>query len=229
MGSTSTTNVTQPSRDFASAHQIDESGEVDETQYSRQLYTFGKKAMEKMLKSSVLILGVTTGCGMETAKSGILSGFRSVTLYDNTKKEDCVTEESLGELFMCTEQDVGKPLMDTVVYRLSSLNTSVNVNSTNSELTPEFLKNFTVVVSCNGSMYDNVKLNNMVRDAGVSFVMANCHGYYGYIFSDFGPEFTVVDSNGEKLRKGAVIGTENLTVGEDTFDNVIVTDSENNQ
>ena len=57
-------------------------GKIDESLYSRQLYVLGHEAMQRMAKSSVLIIGAG-GLGVEIAKNVILSGVKSVTLYDN--------------------------------------------------------------------------------------------------------------------------------------------------
>ena len=54
---------------------------VDEGLYSRQLLEFGKDAMNKMIKSNVLISGMS-GLGVEVAKCVILGGANSVTLHD---------------------------------------------------------------------------------------------------------------------------------------------------
>lgn len=57
-------------------------GKIDESLYSRQLYVLGHEAMQRMAKSSVLIIGAG-GLGIEVAKNVILGGVKSVTLYDN--------------------------------------------------------------------------------------------------------------------------------------------------
>ena len=60
--------------------------DIDESLYSRQLYVLGHEAMQRMAKSSILIIGAG-GLGIEISKNVILGGVRSLTLHD-TKKSD---------------------------------------------------------------------------------------------------------------------------------------------
>ena len=62
---------------------ISEKKGIDTDYYSRQIGSLGMEAMEKLINMNVLIVGLR-GLGVETAKNLILSGPKSVTLYDPT-------------------------------------------------------------------------------------------------------------------------------------------------
>ena len=96
--------------------------EIDEELYSRQLYVLGHEAMKRMALSNILICGLK-GLGVEVAKNVILSGVKSVTVYDN---EECELED-LSSQFYLAESDVGKKRADVTCRKLSELNNYVPV------------------------------------------------------------------------------------------------------
>jgi hypothetical protein len=62
-----------------------------------------------------------------------------------------------------------------------------------------------VVTNCeNGRELE--ELNAICRRHNVHFLASGCHGLFGYCFTDLGPEFVVVDKDGEKIKDGVVIG-----------------------
>ena len=69
---------------------------IDENLYSRQIGAFGMKAMGRLIKMRVLIVGMR-GLGVETAKNLILAGPASVHIRGET------------DTSLCTG-DVGKPV-----------------------------------------------------------------------------------------------------------------------
>ena len=46
---------------------------IDENLYSRQIFTYGKETMDKIVNLKILIIGLR-GLGIETAKNIILAG-----------------------------------------------------------------------------------------------------------------------------------------------------------
>ena len=60
--------------------------DIDTDLYSRQIGTFGMETMGKLIKLNVLIVGMR-GLGVEVAKNIILSGPKSVTIYDEAIAE----------------------------------------------------------------------------------------------------------------------------------------------
>lgn len=174
---------------------------IDESLYSRQLYVFGHEAQARMQNSDVLIVGLS-GLGVETAKNVILSGVKSVTLYDN----DLVTYKDLSANFYLSESDIGKPRATSCVTQLSALNPNVKVSVMDTELSPNNLINFSCVVLMGVSPTKQIELNEFCRSKNISFIAADAYGLFGYIFCDFGNSFVVNDTNGEIAATSMVAG-----------------------
>ena len=117
---------------------------IDEALYSRQLYVLGHEAMRRMAASTVLIVGLK-GLGVEIAKNVVLGGVKSMTLHD----PEPVQISDLSAQFFLREDDVGKPRAAVTAPRLAELNQYVPVKENTAELTPEFVKQFGVVVCTN--------------------------------------------------------------------------------
>jgi ubiquitin-activating enzyme E1 len=187
---------------------VEKSGDIDESLYSRQLYVLGHEAMKKMASSDVLIVGLG-GVGVETAKNVILAGVKSVTLFDPTPS----TYVDLSTQFFLTEKHVaaGAPRAAACVASLAELNEYVKVSVLEAtELTADLLKNFSVVVFT-GSVVPLAQvfaLNAAVRSAGVHCIVADTRGVVGYIVNDFGPAFTVSDTNGEPASQNMISAVE---------------------
>ena len=171
---------------------------IDENLYSRQLLTFGSDAMKKMVKSNILISGMS-GLGVEVAKCVILGGVKSVVLHD---EKNIVHPYDLSSCYYLQEQDVGKTKLDKMIDHFKSLNSNVSVSTSTDRLTEEFISNFDVVVFCDYNLYDLMEYNKICRKNDIKFIASNSHGLYGYIFNDLGDEFIVSDSDGEKIKSG---------------------------
>jgi len=119
---------------------------IDESLYSRQLYVLGTHAMQRMLTSNVLIVGLK-GLGVEIAKNVVLGGVKSVTLHDTIP----VTRADLGANFFLREDDIGKPRATATMPRLAELNNYVPVHVHDGDLErKDFLSKFAIVVISSG-------------------------------------------------------------------------------
>ncbi|XP_021964411.1 ubiquitin-like modifier-activating enzyme 1 isoform X1 [Folsomia candida] len=168
---------------------------IDENLYSRQLYVLGKEAMARMAASNILISGLG-GLGVEVAKNVILSGVKSVTLQDATT----TTWDDLSSQFYLRKADIGKNRAEQCLKHLSELNPYVSVLTSKEPLTPELIgkeKYSTVVVTESSGVSNLLEIGNWCHDNGVSFILAETKGLFSRIFCDFGPDFSVLDVNGE--------------------------------
>uniref|UniRef100_A0A7S1GCU7 Ubiquitin-activating enzyme E1 C-terminal domain-containing protein n=1 Tax=Bicosoecida sp. CB-2014 TaxID=1486930 RepID=A0A7S1GCU7_9STRA len=175
--------------------------------YSRQIGAYGIEAMAKLVTMRVLIIGIK-GTGIEAAKNLALAGPASITLFDNTPVE----MRHLGSNFFLSESDVGKKVSSAVKPRLQELNKGVHLSAV-SKLTDEVLLAHDVVLATEGKKSELVAWDATCRSrtvevhddrggsvrkpAPVAFIACITAGLSGYVFSDFGPEFTVRDANGE--------------------------------
>ena len=97
---------------------------LDEDLHSRDIFLYGKKTMQALLKMRVVILGMR-GLGIETAKNIILTGPKEVAIYD----PEIVKINDLGSNFYLSEEDVGKKRRDeAVLKKLKDLNHDVKVD-----------------------------------------------------------------------------------------------------
>mmetsp|Transcript_25362 Transcript_25362/g.33102 ORF Transcript_25362/g.33102 Transcript_25362/m.33102 type:complete len:1104 (+) Transcript_25362:37-3348(+) len=162
--------------------------------YSRQIGAYGLEAMSKLVRLRVLIIGMK-GVGIETAKNLVLAGPGGVTICDDTP----TTLRDLGSNFFLTEEDVGKPRAQVVMPKLQELNPMVQLRTAEGGLTEELVSQHQAVVFTRGSQADLERWDNFCRTQSppIAFLACDTKGPSGYIFSDFGPAFTVRDSNGE--------------------------------
>ena len=167
-------------------------GEIDESQYSRQLYVLGHDAMRRMANSSILISGLG-GLGVEIAKNVILSGVKSVTLHETV---DC-TLGDLSAQYYLSESDIGKNRAEASLKQLAELNNYVEVNVHKDEITEEFIKQFNVVVLTETSSAEQDRIAAITHENNIALVIGQTRGLFGKIFCDFGVNFTIYDDNGE--------------------------------
>ncbi|KAI8850612.1 ubiquitin-activating emzyme E1 [Chytridium lagenaria] len=185
---------------------VEPSGTIDESLYSRQLYVLGHKAMLAMSLSNVLIVGMK-GLGVEIAKNVILAGVKSVTLHDLEPAE--VTD--LSAQFYLTPEDLGKPRAQSTAAKLAELNNYVPVNVLNEELTEANITNYQVVVVTDVPLERQLAINSFTHKHGIKFISADVRGLFGMAFNDFGPEFAVQDQTGEEPVSGMIAGVEKGT------------------
>lgn len=67
--------------EIESQEKIQKEEQIDHNLYSRQIGAFGVETMSKLIKMRVLVLGLS-GVGLETVKNLILSGPKSVSVWD---------------------------------------------------------------------------------------------------------------------------------------------------
>ncbi|KAL1971292.1 hypothetical protein VTN77DRAFT_244 [Rasamsonia byssochlamydoides] len=177
-------------------------GEIDESLYSRQLYVLGHEAMKRMGSSNVLVVGLK-GLGVEIAKNIALAGVKSLTLFDPAP----VAISDLSSQFFLQPQDVGKRRADVTAPRVAELNSYVPVTVfEHDSLTADLsrLKRFQVVVLTNTPLKDQLVIADYCHENGIYIVITDTFGLFGYLFNDFGKNFTVGDTTGEEPVSGIV-------------------------
>uniref|UniRef100_M4DYL5 E1 ubiquitin-activating enzyme n=1 Tax=Brassica campestris TaxID=3711 RepID=M4DYL5_BRACM len=180
--------------------------EIDEDLHSRQLAVYGRETMRRLFASNVLVSGMH-GLGAEIAKNLILAGVKSVTLHD----ERVVELWDLSSNFVFSEDDVGKNRADASVNKLQDLNNAVVVSSLTTCLTKEHLSSFQVVVFSDISIEKAIEFDDYCHShqPPIAFVKADVRGLFGSVFCDFGPEFAVLDVDGEEPHTGIIASISN--------------------
>ena len=190
-----------------------QNGDIDESLYSRQLYVLGHEAMKRMGSSNILISGLK-GLGVEIAKNIALAGVKSLTLHDPHQ----VTISDLSSQFFLHEHDVGKACAAVTAPRVAELNsyTPVSVHKA-LRLTDDLksLSQYQVVVLTNTPLKEQLAISEYCHSHGVYLVVVDTFGLFGYLFTDFGKNFTVVDATGENPLSGIVadIDAEGIVTG----------------
>uniref|UniRef100_UPI00358F0808 ubiquitin-like modifier-activating enzyme 1 isoform X2 n=1 Tax=Myxine glutinosa TaxID=7769 RepID=UPI00358F0808 len=185
--------ASRPHRDAEMAKNGGNETDIDEDLYSRQLYVLGHAAMKRMQSSAVLVSGMR-GLGLEIAKNVVLGGVKAVTVHD----QGVASCADLASHFYLRMEDLGKNRATVTQSRLAELNSYVPVNAYSGELTEDFLTDFQVVVLTNSNMNEYHRIGSICHSRGIKLVLADTKGLFGYLFCDFGDEFTVLDTNGEQ-------------------------------
>ncbi|WZZ54742.1 hypothetical protein YC2023_054849 [Brassica napus] len=203
--------------------------EIDEDLHSRQLAVYGRETMRRLFASNVLVSGMH-GLGAEIAKNLILAGVKSVTLHD----ERVVELWDLSSNFVFSEDDVGKNRADASVNKLQDLNNAVVVSSLTTCLTKEHLSPFQLITVRNGVgsrcypkglvivflgvvVFSDISMEKAIEfddychshQPPIAFVKADVRGLFGSVFCDFGPEFAVLDVDGEEPHTGIIASISN--------------------
>ncbi|KAL9265455.1 Ubiquitin-activating enzyme E1 1-like protein [Drosera capensis] len=180
--------------------------DIDEDLHSRQLAVYGRDTMRRLFASNVLISGMQ-GLGVEIAKNLILAGVKSVTLHD----EGVVESWDLSSNFALTEGDIGKNRALACVGKMQELNNAVLVSALTTKLAKDQLSDFQAVVFTDISLALAIEFDDYchTHQPPIAFIKAEVRGLFGSIFCDFGPEFKVLDVDGEEPRTGIIASISN--------------------
>ncbi|XP_024529342.1 ubiquitin-like modifier-activating enzyme 1 [Selaginella moellendorffii] len=174
---------------------------MDEVLYSRLMHSIGRKAVEWLSSSRVLVLGCR-GMGAEVAKNLALSGVASVGLVD----EGTVCVEDLGCQMLLKEGDVGSNRAVATARTLRELSPCVDAIAISEAALESSLKDFQLLVVTMGTLPYIAHVNRMCREAGVMLVAAISRGVFSFVFVDLGECFSVLDETGEPVSPVLVEG-----------------------
>ncbi|XP_068636995.1 ubiquitin-activating enzyme E1 1 isoform X2 [Aristolochia californica] len=180
--------------------------DIDEDLHSRQLAVYGRETMRRLFASNVLISGMQ-GLGAEIAKNLVLAGVKSVTLHD----EGTVEMWDLSSNFIFSEDDIGKNRALACVQKLQELNNAVMISTLTTKLSNEHLSGFQAVVFTDITLEKAIEFNDYCHShqPPIAFIKSEVRGLFGNVFCDFGPEFTVVDVDGEEPHTGIIASISN--------------------
>ena len=186
---------------------------IDEDLYSRQIICFGIDTMQKISNLKILIIGLR-GLGVEIAKNIIVSGPKSVTIFDHNKVEI----NDLGSNFYLTEKDIGKRRDESCINKLKKLNKYVNVNylkeNSLNDIYNKLSGNYNVIVITEMlSEKDIIQIDNISRTNKICLIYSVIFGLCSFVFTDFGNEFTIYDEYCIKKRKFYVKNIEKSPEG----------------
>jgi ubiquitin-activating enzyme E1 len=150
-----------------------------ETLGNNQIETLGNDANNKILTSSVCIIGVNSDYSLEVAKNLILCGINTLYLFD-TKKSN--------------------------IDKIKELNLNTNIIVTNSK---KIIKNSNVLIVINKDYKTNISYNNFARENNIKFICLNSHKFCGHIFVDAGIEHLINDISSQNYEDLQIINIDN--------------------
>ncbi|KAF7048558.1 hypothetical protein CFC21_057304 [Triticum aestivum] len=199
-------NLQKKTRPAAADDAMARPTEIDEDLHSRQLAVYGRETMKRLFASNVLVSGLQ-GLGAEIAKNLVLAGVKSVTLHDDGNVELW----DLSSNFFLSEKDVGQNRAQACVLKLQDLNNAVIISTLTGDLTKEHLSKFQAVVFTDITLEKAVEFDDYCHNhqPPIAFIKSEVRGLFGSVFCDFGPEFTVLDVDGEEPHTGIVASISN--------------------
>ena len=175
--------------------------------YSRQIGTYGLRTQSKIMKMNIFIYGLR-GVGIETAKNLGLAGPKSLTIFDpNLTKINDLTSN-----YFLKEEDViySKRRDEASLIHLKNLNPYVAWNVMEGD---DIQQNIKKKLKEPESKYDVVviteflpkevieSIDELCRVENIGFILTFELGIYGFIFVDFGNNFTIYDETGEEIEE----------------------------
>jgi len=155
--------------------------------YDRQVRTYGIDAVQKMSLSSVLVIGLDGGLGIEVCKNLALGGIKNIYLFDDGLV--CDTDLSTGYYY--SKEDIGKSRAKILQPKLQELNPYVSILITN-----EYDKNQNVSILINQQTNFINKFSDRINS---KLVVLYSKGISGVIFVDAGLSHVVNDKTGENI------------------------------
>ena len=193
---------------------------MDESLYSRQIHAIGKDAMKKITEASVCIVGMR-GLGLEIAKCLILSGISKLGLCD----DKFVTQDELSVNYYANKSDLYIKLrVDTVYEELCNLNSNVKIEKHTDKFRYSYLDNYSIVVLTDIDLITAIPINDYCRKKGIKFLYACTNGLYGFIFSDYGDNYSVSETNSQNPKSGIIVKTTDKIIETDKPHKLFVND-----
>lgn len=128
---------------------------------------------------------------------------KSLTLYDPAP----VAISDLSSQFFLRPEDVGKPRAEVTAPRVAELNSYVPTTIHDGDSLVgdlEQLKRYQAVVLTQTPLKEQLAIADFCHKNGIYLTITDTFGLFGYIFNDFGKNFTVGDPTGEDPAEGIV-------------------------
>ena len=166
---------------------------IDTDLYSRQIFTYGKDVMAKIINLRILIKGLR-GLGIEVAKNLILLGPKEVSISDINK---CEINDLGSNFYICSDDVNNKTREEACLEKLSLLNKYVDVTIYKGNFIEDLTKFNLIIITEIMKIEDLYEIDEICRNNKIGFIYTLSLGLTGYLFNDFGKNFTINDINGE--------------------------------
>lgn len=162
--------------------------------YSRQSYTIGQDAQIKLSNATVLVIGYNT-LAQEIIRNIALIGVSKIDIFINEKILN-QNHSKTGLYYSIKNNSVP-------IDELKKLNPTIKINLVNIldddlELDKKkILNKYNLVILTNSIIDDAIDINRFTHKFNIPFIMCGTYGLMGYIFNDWGDNFTITDLDGE--------------------------------
>lgn len=169
----------------------------------------GIEAVAKQAQSRILICSLGP-LGVEIAKNIVLAGCKELILFDTVAP---TADQLSGQFFISlkdlTDDTEEKTRAEYSYHKIQELNYYVKVtllprHTVLTEYLASQKEPIKVVVLTDLHTIDHYQLreiNETCRKHKIAMISAFQNGLFGKVFNDFGPEFTVLDKDGEELQE----------------------------
>eukprot|EP00817_Percolomonadidae_sp_ATCC50343_P000176 CAMPEP_0117430022 /NCGR_PEP_ID=MMETSP0758-20121206/9543_1 /TAXON_ID=63605 /ORGANISM="Percolomonas cosmopolitus, Strain AE-1 (ATCC 50343)" /LENGTH=1038 /DNA_ID=CAMNT_0005217589 /DNA_START=136 /DNA_END=3248 /DNA_ORIENTATION=- len=177
----------------------------------RTMRTLGKNTMGKLRESRILVVGAS-GLGIEICKNLILTGVRTVGLYDDQQCQwhDLSTNFAINEEAVKQQKSRIEASKDTLNDLTPSFVQLLLFDAYHSKMTIEEAWSSMDVVIFTEHVFSSqlISYNNQLRKEHIKFISCEARGLCGRIFVDFLDSFVIMDQNAEKPSQNVIIGIE---------------------
>lgn len=162
--------------------------------YSRQSYTIGQDAQTKLSNASVLVIGYNT-LSQEIIRNMALIGVSQIDIFSN---DNILKQNHSATCLYYPIKDNSIPLDD-----LRKLNPTIKIDlvdimDEDNELDKKKIINkYNLVILTNSIIDDAIDINRLTHKFNIPFIMCGSYGLMGYVFNDWGENFTISDLDGE--------------------------------
>ncbi len=163
--------------------------------YSRQSYTIGQDAQIKLSSASILVIGYNT-LAQEIIRNMALIGIAKIDIFVSNKENNAQNQSMSGLYYKYINGSV--PLEDLKKLNPSSKIECVNILDEDNELDKKkIISKYNLVILTNSVIDDAININRLTHKFNIPFIMCGTYGLMGYVFNDFGENFTITDIDGE--------------------------------
>ena len=159
---------------------------LDTILYDRQIRTYGIDACKKLINSSVLIINLSKGLGTEVCKNLVLSGIKTLYLYDN---EEINSKDIITGYYYKT---IGDNRSITLKKKLSELNPNVNIICVDN-----YKQNQMVTIVINKDIDYVNEINDYTRSINNKLIVLYSYNLSGCIFVDANTNHNINDIDGQ--------------------------------
>jgi ubiquitin-activating enzyme E1 len=170
---------------------------IDNTQdhrYSRQSYSIGHDAQTKLSNASILVIGYNT-LAQEIIRNLALVGVARIAIFVNEK---ILTQNINTSGLYYKIKNNAIPLDDLKKLNPTIKIECVDILDEDNELEKKkIISQYNLVILTNSIIDDGIDINRLTHKFGIPFIMCGTYGLMGYVFNDWGENFTIGDLDGE--------------------------------